>query len=63
MSCTSWMCVICVCKMKDYIKHREIDQDLDTLITPIKGTCKLSINQLLTIYQSVHITYFKASGP
>ena len=24
MLCTSWICVICVCKLKDYIIHREI---------------------------------------
>ena len=25
MLCTSWMCVICVCKLKYYIIHREIE--------------------------------------
>ena len=29
------------------------------LISPIIGTCKLRIKQLLNIYQGVHITYFK----
>ena len=28
------------------------------LISPIKGCAQLRINQLLTIYQGVHITYF-----
>ena len=33
--------------------------DLDTLISSIKVISFLRINQLLTIYQGVHITYFK----
>ena len=33
--------------------------DLEILITPIKGCSQLRIKQLLTIYQGVHITYFK----
>ena len=32
--------------------------DLDTLISPIKGISLLRINQLITIYQGVHIIYF-----
>ena len=32
--------------------------DLEILISPIKGYLQLRINQLFTIYQSVHITYF-----
>ena len=33
--------------------------DLEILITPIKGCSQFRTNQLLTIYQGVHITYFK----
>ena len=39
------------CKTKFY-------PDLEVLISPIKGCLQLRINQLLTIYQGVHITYF-----
>ena len=28
MLCTSWMCVVCVCKLKDYIIQREIEERL-----------------------------------
>ena len=31
---------------------------MNTLISPMKGKSLLRINQLLTIYQGVHITYF-----
>ena len=32
--------------------------DLEIVIIPIKGCSQLRLNQLLTIYQGVHITYF-----
>ena len=31
-----------------------------TLISPLKGRTLLRLNQLFTIYQGVHITYFKS---
>ena len=34
---------------------------METLISPIKGCSQLRINQLLTIYQGVHFTYFAVS--
>ena len=37
-----------------------IDPDLDVLISPIKGSSWAEENQLLTIYQGVHITYFSS---
>ena len=37
----------------------ELYPDLEILISPIKGCSQLIINKLLTIYQGVHITYFR----
>ena len=34
---------------------------MEILISPIKGCSQLRINHLLTIYQSVDITYFTGS--
>ena len=33
-------------------------RDLEILISPIKGCLQLRINQLLAMYQGVHIAYF-----
>ena len=46
-----------------YINSVKIYPDLEILISPIKGCSQLRINQLLTIYQGVHITYFRAATP
>ena len=37
---------------------RNLYPDLEILINPIKGCLHPEKNQLLTIYQGVHITYF-----